>query len=69
MDNIWFMPVIMFAVLGFGFIVFFIVALYRKEKKDKEFNEEIMRRLPEVEYTEIVSSSNGNNGTDRKSVV
>ncbi len=63
MDNIWFMPVIMFAVLGFGFIVFFIVALYRKEKKDKEFNEEIMRRLPEVEYTEIVSSSNGNNGT------
>ena len=63
MDNIWLIPVIMFAVFGFGFVVFFIVALFRKEKKDKEFNEETMRRLPEVEYTEIVSSSNGSNGT------
>lgn len=59
MDYIWLIPVILFAVVAFGF-VFFI--LYKKNKI-KEFNKEMMRRLPEVEYTEIVSSSNGNNGT------
>lgn len=63
MDYIWLIPVIMFAVLGFGFVFFFIFALHKKEKKEKEFIEEMIRKLPDVEYTEIVSSSNGNSGT------
>lgn len=63
MDYIWLIPVILFAVVGFGFVIFFILMLHKREKQDKEFNEEMMRRLPEVEYTEIVSSANGSNGT------
>ena len=62
MDNSFLILVIMLTIVGLSPVVFFIVALYIKEKKDKEFNEEMMRRLPEVEYTEIVSSSNGSNG-------
>ena len=52
----------MFAALSLGFVVLFIKALGKREKDDKDFNEEMMRRLPEVEYTEIVSSSNGGSG-------
>lgn len=49
--------VIIFTVIGF-----IIFLAYSKHKKEKEFDEEMMRRLPDVEYTEIVSSSNGNGG-------
>lgn len=65
MDYIWFalIPVIIFAVVAFGFIFLFISNLHKKEKQEKEFIDEMTRRLPDVEYTEIVSSSNGSNGT------
>lgn len=63
MEYIVLIPIILFAIIGFGLIIFFITALFKKEKKDKEFNEEMMRRLPEVEYTEIISSTSGSNGT------
>ena len=63
MDYIWLIPVIMFAACVFSFVIIFIRALDRNEKKYKEFNKEMMSRLPEVEYTEIISSSNGNSGT------
>ena len=45
---------------GFWICFFFIFALHKKEK---EFIEEMIRKLPDVEYTEIVSSSNVNSGT------
>lgn len=56
-------PAIIFAVVAFGFVFFFIFGLHKKEKQEKEFIDEMMKRLPDVDYTEIVSSSNGNNGT------
>ncbi len=51
------------SIPGIVFIVIFIRALSEQERKRKEFNEEMTRRLPEVEYTEIISSSNGGSGT------
>jgi len=61
MTYIW-LTIILCAV-AFGSIFFLIFMLHRRKRQDEEFNEEMMKRLPEVEYTEIVSSSNGNNGT------
>lgn len=63
MDWLALIPAIIFAIVGFGFVFLFISNLRKKEKQEKEFINEMMKRLPDVEYTEIVSSSNGSNGT------
>lgn len=63
MENLlWIVPVSIFAVISFVLIFLFIYKLYKREKLDREFNEEMMRRLPEVEYTKIISSVVGNTG-------
>ncbi len=58
MKDILLITVILNVVVIIGAIVFLICMLYKNKKRDKE----LMRRLPEVEYTEIISSTNGNNG-------
>lgn len=63
MDYIWILPVVMFVVIAVVFVCLLLYSLQKRENQDREFNEEMMRKLPEVEYTEIVSSSNGNKGT------
>ncbi len=50
-------------VLAIGFIVLFIACWVIWIVKELEFKKELKRRLPDVAYTEIVSSSNGSNGT------
>ncbi|MDE6504750.1 MAG: hypothetical protein K2L42_02650 [Clostridia bacterium] len=65
MDYLWFalLPTIIFAVIAFCFILFLIYFLHKRKKKNKEFIDEMMRRLPGVDYTEIIASSYCNNGT------
>ncbi len=49
-------------VIAFGALFFLFFMLNKRKKQEKEFNEKLMKKVPEIEYTEIVSSSNGNNG-------
>ena len=56
---IWIITAILPGLVILGFVIF---AVYSKQK-DKEFNNEMMKRLPDVEYTEIVSSSHGCHGS------
>ncbi len=55
----------MFILIGLPFILIITICLKvanNNERKKKAFNDEMMRRLPDIEYTEIISSSNSSRG-------
>ncbi len=60
-DGFLYIPLILFALMAIGLVVFFIVILVLRDQKEQNFNDEMTRRLPEIEYTQIVSTARGSN--------
>ena len=59
--GVW-VALFLFVAVSIGGIVLFIRGLYKQEKREKEGLMYYMSRLNEIDYTEIIGSSNGNSG-------
>lgn len=63
MDAFGIIMIVSFCAVCALIIFLFNLSLNKKKQKEQERIDKLTERLPEVEYTEIISSSNGEGGT------